>query len=181
MAPEGSLYNSSRRHRLKPAATISMLKTPAGCIPLPGSPFLSFLQNQSLRRTDVHTDRKFHVPAAVTFHGHMMSGRRGNDPEGTDHDTHPAGDAGRFVDINQPGLRIPAHRSIGAGINAWRHFAMAAVTGPVVAVHMDSWNRTGFLMDGRVRLLGDGPDLHPAPKPTGGALGTVLLIPLVPL
>src|SRR4030042_6705319 len=74
-----SLYDKTCRRRLKPAATISMLQTPAGCIPIPGSPFLSLLRNKSLRRTDVHTDRKFHVPAAVTFHGHMMSGRRGND------------------------------------------------------------------------------------------------------
>ena len=108
----------------------------------------------------------------------MMSGRRGNDPEGADHDTHPAGDAGRFVDINQTRLRIPPHRSIGAGVNAWRHFAMAAVQWQIVAIHMDSWNRTGFLMDGIVQLLGDGPDLYSAPKPAGMALRTLLLIHL---
>jgi hypothetical protein len=55
---------------------------------------------------------------------------------------------------------------------------MPAVQRQIVAVHMDSRNRTGFLMDGIVRLLGDGPDLHSAPKPAGVTLSTLLLIHL---
>jgi hypothetical protein len=96
---------------------------------------LSFLHGDRFCRADLCADGIAHAPTAIALNGHFHCGRGIDDPERADHDTHPAGDTGRLVDVNQSGLGIPAHGSIGAGLQARSALAMSALEGKGFPLH----------------------------------------------
>jgi hypothetical protein len=127
---------------------------------------LSFFYRDRLGRADLCTDGIALISTAIALDSHFHRGRGVDDPERADHDTHPAGDTGRLMDVNQPALRVPAHGSIGAGLQARSVLAMPALEGKGFPFHIDPRDRPGVFVYRLVKFLRYGGDFTPTPELT---------------
>jgi hypothetical protein len=133
---------------------------------------LARLNRYGLGRAYFRANRVPHVPAAIAFDGHLI-GRRGIDnPEGADHHTHPARNTCRFVNVYQFRFRIPPHGSIGARIQAWCFYAMPALQGQILALHIHPGHRLRFFRNRSGKLFGDRCDFRSTPQLALVASGT---------
>jgi hypothetical protein len=133
---------------------------------------LARFHGYGLGRAYFRANRVPHVPAAITFDGHLI-GRRGiDDPEGTNHHTHPARNTCRFVNVYEFRLRIPPHGSIGARIQTRRFDTMPALQGQILALHIHPGHRLRFFLNRSGKLFGKGCDFRCAPQFALVASGT---------
>ena len=114
---------------------------------------LSILHGDRFCWADLCTDGIAHIPTAIAFNSHFHRRRRINDPKRARHDAHPAGDTSRLVDVNQSCLGIPAHGSIGAGLQARSTLAMSALKGEGFPFHVDPRGGPGVFMNCLVKFL----------------------------
>ena len=68
------------------------------------------------------------------------------------------------MDKDQPCLRVPAHRPIGTGLDAGRVFTVPTLESEVLSLHMDAGHGLRLLLDGCIKLFGEGSDFRPAPE-----------------
>jgi hypothetical protein len=137
---------------------------------------LSFFQGDGLSRAHFCTDGVSHVSTAVALDRHFCGSRGIDDPEGADHHTHPAGDTGWFVHINQTRFRVFAHGPVGAGLQTGGLLTMPALQGKRFPFHIDPGHRTGFFVDGGEEFLGDRGDFGSTPELTLMASRTFIFI-----
>jgi len=109
-------------------------------------------------------DRIPHAPAAITLDGHFKRRRRIDNPKGAYHHTHPAGDTGGFVNIDQAGFRIFSHGAVRAGIQARRLFTLTALKCKRFSFHEYPGYRLRFLIDGKRKLFCHRCNFRTAPK-----------------
>jgi hypothetical protein len=114
---------------------------------------LPFLETDGLCGADLGADGVPHIPAPIAFDCHFHRRRRVDNSKRAYHDTHPAGNASRLVNIDQSCLRISAHRSIGTGLDAGGVLTMPTLESKVLPLHVDSGNRMGFFLDGLIKFF----------------------------
>src|SRR3972149_4842493 len=111
-------------------------------------------QADRLGGTYLRANRIPHVATAVTLDRHLYGWRGVNNAKGAYHHTHPTGNAGGLVHVDQSGLRVPAHRSVGTSLDTGWILAMPALQGKLLSLLINPGNRMGLFINRRGKLLG---------------------------